>query len=206
MLLEYLLERRSGTEHQASTTLPSSACQCWGQDESSGLEWHPAPSIASFSYLPFFIALIIIFSRGPLSALRCNESLVPVVVKLITAVAKHVSKTQTAMSRGCILLSSWLSLIQLVLYIWYAVFKMRSPLFLLLYSLLFLIASFFFLSPFFYSFLFFFGNFKKNPKWYRWIWAVSFWTEEWSLRLRETHGTRIFSWPEWTQENTLMLI
>lgn len=85
-----------------------------GQDESSGLEWHPAPSTPCFSYFPSFVSLVIIFSLGPLSALRCNELLALVVAKLITDVAKHVSKTQTTMCRGCILFSSWLSLRQVV--------------------------------------------------------------------------------------------
>lgn len=47
----------------------------------------------------FFIVLIIIFSLGLLSALRCNELRVLVVVQLITAVARCFYTTQTAVSR-----------------------------------------------------------------------------------------------------------
>lgn len=85
------------------------------KNRSGWIEWlGVAPSTPWFSYFPFFIALIIIFSLGLLSALRCNELLLLVVVKLITDVAKHVSKTQTTMCRGCILFSSWLCLRQVV--------------------------------------------------------------------------------------------
>jgi len=65
--------RASGLDHSPILSMPVL--------ESKWLGMASLKSLTSLSHLPFFIALIIIFSLGPLSALRCNELLVLVIAK-----------------------------------------------------------------------------------------------------------------------------